>query len=475
MKQVDIVGIAGILPLDHTFLLGSNRGKVAALRELRSIEAIVTQPRVAFPFESYRRSGGGRIANILACLGASGEQVAVCGAVGDDEAGRIVLDELANNRVDTHHVRVCARRHTRVVLLLGTRGAPSAQVHVKQKPLARFSSGLLGGLPPCEILLIGRANRAVLQHIINHRAMRAQKVSAHIGSWPWRNGEVELHKELLRNVDILVVDSTVLRLIKRSFQFSDLSPLEELAKHTSAKLVVAYTGVNQVEAILTGTTNIIRPDDREGTEVTDPTGMMESFHGGLLSFILRHRSTLEHAQFTRAALGYANEIAAIAGRGVGARHFASLREQELLQQTYLRASGLFRYDIAISFAGENRPVADEIAEGLAKVGLSVFYDKYAEADLWGKDLFTHLQDVYRRQSRFCLMLVSEAYRQKQWTNHERRAAQARAFEDSREYILPVRLDDVELPGLLPTDGYLDLRKIPVGRLIELIRDKVRMH
>jgi hypothetical protein len=151
-----------------------------------------------------------------------------------------------------------------------------------------------------------------------------------------------------------------------------------------------------------------------------------------------------------------------------------LREQELLQQTYLRASGLFRYDVAISFAGENRPVADEIPEGLAALGLSVFYDKYAEADLWGKDLFTHLQDVYRKQSRFCLMLVSEPYRQKQWTNHERRAAQARAFEDNREYILPVLLDDVELPGLLPTDGYLDLRKISVGRLIELIRDKVRM-
>ena len=71
------------------------------------------------------------------------------------------------------------------------------------------------------------------------------------------------------------------------------------------------------------------------------------------------------------------------------------------------------------------------------------------------------------------MLISKAYREKQWTNHERRAAQARAFEESREYILPVRLDDVDLPGLLPTDGYIDLRTHSVERLVELIRDKVR--
>ena len=46
------------------------------------------------------------------------------------------------------------------------------------------------------------------------------------------------------------------------------------------------------------------------------------------------------------------------------------------------------------------------------------------------------------------MLVSEAYRQRQWTNYERRAAQARAFEDSRQYILPVRLDDVEIKPVM---------------------------
>ena len=94
------------------------------------------------------------------------------------------------------------------------------------------------------------------------------------------------------------------------------------------------------------------------------------------------------------------------------------------------------YDVAISFAGEDRPVAGNIASGLVLKGLNVFYDEYVEADLWGRDLYVHLTKVYRDDSKFCLMLVSDSYAAKQWTNHERRAAQSRAFSENREYILP---------------------------------------
>src|SRR5438876_472911 len=99
------------------------------------------------------------------------------------------------------------------------------------------------------------------------------------------------------------------------------------------------------------------------------------------------------------------------------------------------------YDIAISFSGEDRPVADRLASLLVTRGVNVFYDEYEKADLWGKDLYSHLSGVYRTEAKYCLMLLSEHYAKKQWTNHERRAAQARAFAESTEYILPLRLDD----------------------------------
>lgn len=48
------------------------------------------------------------------------------------------------------------------------------------------------------------------------------------------------------------------------------------------------------------------------------------------------------------------------------------------------------YDIAITFAGEDRHLAREITSNLVTKGVTVFYDEYAEAELWGKDLYVHL-------------------------------------------------------------------------------------
>jgi len=114
----------------------------------------------------------------------------------------------------------------------------------------------------------------------------------------------------------------------------------------------------------------------------------------------------------------------------------------------------YSYDVALSFAGEDRKYAEELAQVLKARDIEVFYDKYEEATLWGKDLYTHLSDVYQRQARFCVMFISQHYAQKLWTNHERSAAQARAFGENKEYILPLRLDHTNIPGILPTIGYL---------------------
>jgi hypothetical protein len=131
------------------------------------------------------------------------------------------------------------------------------------------------------------------------------------------------------------------------------------------------------------------------------------------------------------------------------------------------------YDIAISFAGEDRPVAKKLASLLITRGLNVFYDEYEQANLWGKDLYVHLSKVYKSEAKYCLMLVSESYSKKQWTNHERRAAQARAFTESSEYILPLRLDDAQVDGVLDTVGFLDYREVPEERIVDSVLHKVR--
>ncbi len=126
------------------------------------------------------------------------------------------------------------------------------------------------------------------------------------------------------------------------------------------------------------------------------------------------------------------------------------------------------YEIVLSFAGEDREYVERVAEYLFAHGVEVFYDRYEEATLWGKDLAEHLDSVYRSHARYCVMFISKHYAGKVWTNHERKSALARALQERQEYILPARFDETELPGIRPTLGYVNLlRKSPddLGRLI----------
>lgn len=60
-----------------------------------------------------------------------------------------------------------------------------------------------------------------------------------------------------------------------------------------------------------------------------------------------------------------------------------------------------------------------------------------------------------------------------WTNHERQAAQERAFEEKGgEYILPIRIDETVIPGLPKTIGYIDIDE-GIDRICELLVAKVR--
>jgi len=130
------------------------------------------------------------------------------------------------------------------------------------------------------------------------------------------------------------------------------------------------------------------------------------------------------------------------------------------------------YDVALSFAGEDREYVSRVAEFLQSINVKVFYDKFEEGDLWGKDLFIYLNNVYQRMSKYCVVFISKYYKEKLWTNHEMKAAFARAFQQKSEYLLPVRFDDTELQGINLTIGYLDLKNIEPDELGRIIARKL---
>jgi len=131
-----------------------------------------------------------------------------------------------------------------------------------------------------------------------------------------------------------------------------------------------------------------------------------------------------------------------------------------------------KYDIAISFAGEDRGIAKQIADLLIEKKVKVFYDSFEESELWGKNLYDYLSDIYSERSKYCLMLLSSNYKNKLWTSFERESAQARAFRENREYILPLRLDNTKIPGIHETVGYIDIKTHSIEKIVELIINKL---
>jgi hypothetical protein len=111
-----------------------------------------------------------------------------------------------------------------------------------------------------------------------------------------------------------------------------------------------------------------------------------------------------------------------------------------------------------------------VADILKLNDVSVFYD-FEEASIWGKNLTEHLHKVYSSSARYCVMFISKHYAEKVWPTHKRRSAFEKAIE-SKEYILPARFDDTEIPSLHKHIVYVDLRKKTPGDLAKLIMQKL---
>ncbi len=131
------------------------------------------------------------------------------------------------------------------------------------------------------------------------------------------------------------------------------------------------------------------------------------------------------------------------------------------------------YEIALSFAGEDRQFVETVAHELRSLGVRLFYDAFEQVDLLGKDLVAHFAAIYKDRADFCAMFISVHYVRKAWPRFERQHAQARALAERREYLLPIRLDDTEVPGLAPTIGYVDARGKTPRAIADMLYRKIR--
>lgn len=133
------------------------------------------------------------------------------------------------------------------------------------------------------------------------------------------------------------------------------------------------------------------------------------------------------------------------------------------------------FDVAVTFAGEDRSFVQDVVTRIKSGGLSVFFDEDSKVEMWGEDLTEYFANVYERRARYAVMFISAHYAQKAWTQLERRSVLARALESNAAYLLPVRLDSTELPGVRSTVAYLEASREGAEGIADAIRAKVGGH
>ena len=106
----------------------------------------------------------------------------------------------------------------------------------------------------------------------------------------------------------------------------------------------------------------------------------------------------------------------------------------------------WRYDVALSFAGEKRDFVKEVNHYLKHFDINSFYDEES-AEKWGnEDLRTSILEAYT-DSLFVAAFVSSEYLEKKWTKLELDCALTRNKEIDYNCLIVVNFDGVRHPAI----------------------------
>lgn len=129
----------------------------------------------------------------------------------------------------------------------------------------------------------------------------------------------------------------------------------------------------------------------------------------------------------------------------------------------------FTYDVAISYAGEQKEIASRVANILRADHFKVFFAPDRESEYIAEDMIAQFYRIYRYESRYVAAFVTEDYLRKDITMHEARTAMLRRQEEGRNCLIPIYFGKAALPRLDPDIHYIqadDLREVELA-------DKIR--
>jgi hypothetical protein len=88
------------------------------------------------------------------------------------------------------------------------------------------------------------------------------------------------------------------------------------------------------------------------------------------------------------------------------------------QVGYLRNQFGSSYDVALSFAGEDRAYAEKLFDLLTERELAVFYDRNEQSRTLAANVEEYLAPIYQSEASFVVPLLGAEYPKKVWTKIE---------------------------------------------------------
>lgn len=133
------------------------------------------------------------------------------------------------------------------------------------------------------------------------------------------------------------------------------------------------------------------------------------------------------------------------------------------------------HDLAVSFAGAQRPYVEQVVEECKKLSLSVLYDRDLNVELWGRNLIVGFRRIYGgKRARYVAPFLSHAYLSTPYPMDELRTMLVPALDNPDEYILPVIVGDVTVPEefLSSAVGFLKVEDFTPQELARAFRRRI---
>ena len=158
-----------------------------------------------------------------------------------------------------------------------------------------------------------------------------------------------------------------------------------------------------------------------------------------------------------------------------ARHDLKRENVEKPACSSVKGNDEYRFNIALSFAGEYRGIVSKVADGLAGIfgKNKILYDSFHQSEFARPNLDLHLQNLYHNESKLIVVFLGKYYNEKSWCGLEWRAIRDLLNQQTNDdRIMFVRCDNGEVNGVYGrVDGYKEISDETIDEAIDLIVER----